>query len=136
MVGYQAQQGRAPYMHVCAYVPWCRAECLLQKGDSRQACVDCNKALEADPKFVKALFRRAKARMNMHGTGGAQACGALVDARSDLIAALDIDEDCQAARDMLKDVKTRSVRAPTCSPPSLPYVQKQTCACNMSQDHT
>jgi hypothetical protein len=94
----------------------CRAECMLQKGDSMQALAECDAALRADPKFVKALFRRAKARLQVHAAGGGFACGALCGARDDLMAALEIDEECQAARDLLKDVKSRCVWLPATQP--------------------
>lgn len=88
-----------------------RAECRLKRGDNAGAVEDCDAALRADPTFVKALFRRARANDGLHAAGGGAACGAIQAARRDLERVLELDEDNDAARGLLKDVKGRCEEA-------------------------
>ena len=86
----------------------CSAECRLKRGEEALAKEDCDAALQADPTFVKAFFRRAKAQLLAHAGGGGRACGALQGARRDLEEAVRLDEDCEPAWGLLRDVKAKS----------------------------
>jgi len=88
------------------------AECYLKKSDPAMAKEQCDLALKGDDKFVKAFFRRAKALVQFSTLGGGAACGALGEARKQLAKALELDDDCQPARDLLKELKPKWLAEP------------------------
>uniref|UniRef100_A0A7S4L3C5 Programmed cell death protein 2 C-terminal domain-containing protein n=2 Tax=Guillardia theta TaxID=55529 RepID=A0A7S4L3C5_GUITH len=85
------------------------AECFLKLAEYDEAIEESTKALEADPLNVKALFRRSKAFFELASRDDATAIGALHESKKDLDNALDIDQDCEPARHLLRQVKDKSV---------------------------